>query len=344
MRNRTKLTVTLVSLIALMAAIALTSGDAEARKYSRNDRLWLGVMTASVDYDLIEEKDLDVKYGVYVIKVIKGSPAEDAGLQKGDVIISLDGMKITDNAELTDALTQFDEGQKVDLVVLRDGKETTVNVELEEADDDYAFSSTFGPAHTITINSDRGYLGVRLDDLNPQLGEFFGIEKGRGALIEEVLEESPAETAGLKAGDVIIAIDKYSIRDVDDVTDEIRDFDPGDKVTLTIIRDRKEMNVEVELGEHEFERSWFGYGDWNVVRGLDGLKGLEALEGLKALKDLDIDIDVPDAPNAPEAWVYPRFHHSSDFDREELQREMEEVRRQMQELKKELEEIRDQLD
>ncbi len=94
-----------------------------------------------------------------------------------------------------------------------------------------------------------GWLGVRLQDLTEQLGDFFGVEDGHGALVTEVEDGSPAAGAGLKAGDVIVEVGGERIEDSDDVAWAVRFRDPGDRVELRIVRKGKRRTVEVELAE-----------------------------------------------------------------------------------------------
>jgi S1-C subfamily serine protease len=96
------------------------------------------------------------------------------------------------------------------------------------------------------MTSPRGRLGVQLDELTPQLGEYFGAKDG-GVLITSVTPDSPAAKAGLKAGDVITSLDGDRVRRTEDLIDELRDKD-GD-VTVGILRDKQESSVKATLEE-----------------------------------------------------------------------------------------------
>ncbi len=96
------------------------------------------------------------------------------------------------------------------------------------------------------ITSPRGRLGVQLNELTPQLAEYFGATDG-GVLVAGVTKDSPAEKAGLKAGDVIITIDGDRVRRTEDLVDELRDKE-GD-VTVGILRDKKESSVKATINE-----------------------------------------------------------------------------------------------
>jgi len=181
--------------------------------------------------------------------------------------------------------------------------------------------------------------------LSRQLGEYFGVEKGRGALVEEVLEDTPAYKTGLKAGDVITAIDGAKVADVEDVVDEISEYEPGDTVTVSVIRDHKPMDFKVELAEDD--DTW---GDLTFYDGdLTGLGTLKGLKALDALEDLDIEVpELPDVPDAPDAYRYMPYgkhgQYQFNWDRKEFDKEMEKLREELKGLQKELEDIREELD
>jgi membrane-associated protease RseP (regulator of RpoE activity) len=93
------------------------------------------------------------------------------------------------------------------------------------------------------------YIGINLESLNAQLGEYFGVMDGQGALITEVFEDSPAQKAGLKAGDVITQIDGKEVAEPANVQKAVGDKSEGDKLSLTIIRDRARLEMALEVAE-----------------------------------------------------------------------------------------------
>jgi serine protease Do len=95
------------------------------------------------------------------------------------------------------------------------------------------------------MTSPRGRLGVQLNELSPQLAEYFGASEG-GALVASVTKDSPAEKAGLKAGDVITSINGDRVRGTDDLIDELRGVDGGE-VTIGILRDKKASSVKATI-------------------------------------------------------------------------------------------------
>lgn len=307
----------------------LIVGSALGGSHRSEEGAWLGVGNQSVDYDLIEEHDLSVKYGAYIRWVEDDSPADEAGLQKGDVIVALEGEKITDSDDLSEALAEFDEGDEVSLEVVRADEKLKLKATLDEKSrrvrvrvitrdtDDHCFYSFKGSG---------SFIGVKLQSLNKQLGEYFGVEKARGALIQEVEEDSPAEKAGLKAGDVIVAIDDEKVRDVDDVIEIIGDTDAGEKVEIAVLRDRKEKKFKVEVEE----RDDFGGLDYRYMIDLPDVPDIG-----------DIDIRVPKMRGL---FLGDFSDDELIFEQEEFEHEMKRLRKDLEELRKELKEIRLKLD
>ena len=95
------------------------------------------------------------------------------------------------------------------------------------------------------MTSPRGRLGVQLNDLSPQLAEYFGATDG-GVLVSSITKDSAAEKAGLKAGDVITSINGDRVRHTDDLIDELRDAKDAE-VTIGIIRDKKASSVKATM-------------------------------------------------------------------------------------------------
>lgn len=333
-------------LAALLVLVTVASGWAAGWFQSNHEGAWLGISGRDVDRELAEKKELPVKYGVYVTTVEDESPADKAELAKGDVIVAVGGEKVTDMDDLVDIMEDAKEGDQVVVEMYRDGKPISVTVTLgEQPERDLGVLSYPGSHYRKAIklfHGDHACLGVALQDLSRQLGEYFGVEKGRGALIEEVLKGTPAEKTGLKAGDVITAIDGVKVADVEDVTDEIGEYEPGDTVTVTVIRDRKPMDFKVELAENDDISNDLTIYDGNIT-GLEGLKGLKGLDALE-----DLDIDVPEPPDVPDVYLYSPYgkhgQYRLDWDRKEFNKEMEKLKEELKGLKKELKDIRDKLD
>lgn len=328
--------------VAAIVVLGLVVGPATAKSYKASKKAWLGVHTQTVDYELVEMSDLPVKYGVVVNEVVKDSPADEAGLEEDDVIIGFDGSKITDADELVEMIDEHRPGDEVILTVMREGDEVELTVTLEKRpgyDKSIRISKSLGNKDyffSFDYDDERTYLGVSLLDLTSQLGDYFSVDKGRGALITEVRDDSPAKEAGLKAGDVIVSIDEDKIFDSEDVRDLISEKEAGDKVEVTVVRDKKERRFSVEVAEAEEEsdayshilfRQFYGPDFDFMLPKMKAKAKLRAIPRIQPLPGLDLD-------------DFPGFD-PDDFDKLEL--EMKKLKKELKSLHKEMEELREKL-
>ncbi len=204
--------------------------------------------------------------GVGVTQVIKDSPAEKAGIRKDDVILRFDGESVTSARKLNRLVGESSADQTVRLTISRGGSEQEVSATLSKRDPmknvlggvlapGILRGTTPGPFKVnpgaIEINpGEDGFvfafggnrrIGVSTQSLTKQLADYFGAKDG-GVLITSVTDNSPAAKAGLKAGDVITAIDGEKVTSAGDVSRSINKKDDG-QVTLTIIRDHNTRTV-----------------------------------------------------------------------------------------------------
>ncbi|MFC5472923.1 Do family serine endopeptidase [Paraherbaspirillum soli] len=95
----------------------------------------------------------------------------------------------------------------------------------------------------------RGYLGVEPQDITPELAESFGLTKKTGAIIAGVLKNGPADKAGLKPGDILVAVEGKSVADITDMMNQIAQLQPGSKAKLTVLRKTRETTLEAVIGK-----------------------------------------------------------------------------------------------
>jgi S1-C subfamily serine protease len=101
------------------------------------------------------------------------------------------------------------------------------------------------------VLADDGWLGVQLQALDSEMAKALQLPDDQGVLVDDVVGESPAEKAGLKHGDVIVAFQGDPVREVKDLTKAVRKASPGDEVAVTVLRDGKRQDLEITLGELE---------------------------------------------------------------------------------------------
>lgn len=209
---------------------------------------YLGVYLKNLDATTREAIDFTGE-GVLVQEVIKDSPADRAGLKSGDIITRYQGIAPRNSSELQRMVTQSQVGAKVDLEVWRDGKVQALAVVLEGRPDEEELEEDEEEFEPWTRKV--AFLGISGRTIEGEIAqEYFGVEKG--ALIEEVTKDSPAQKGGLKSGDVIVKFDGKSISTYPQLVDAIREHQPGDKVEVEYIRKGKKATVKIVLGERDY--------------------------------------------------------------------------------------------
>jgi serine protease Do len=231
------------------------------------DRPWLGVMLTDLDSEQAKGTS-----GVLVKDVREKSPAAQAGMMKDDIITDFAGEKVRSAAQLRRLVRETPVGRSVNIVVSRGGKTQTLTAKLEARHDGpmmgmgtiqagpEPFTMPLPPpgargGRNFEYFIQRGArLGISGDDLTTQLAEYFGVKQGKGVLVREVIVGSAAEKAGLKAGDVIVAVDGQEIASVGKLRRALAGDKSGEKpetekrkITLTIVRDKHEQPLSVEL-------------------------------------------------------------------------------------------------
>ncbi|HEY3215166.1 MAG TPA: PDZ domain-containing protein [Candidatus Eisenbacteria bacterium] len=229
---------------------------------------WLGVYSQRLDADLREGMGYQGR-GVLITRVVPEGPADRAGLRKGDILVSVNARAVDSPDELARVVRESRVGQTVKLAISRDGARRSLDARLAERPEDSDREDQQGDegseapeppeietppplpfeghAPEVFIRSmGRGRLGVRIEDLNPDLGQYFSLPDGHGVLVVEVFKDTPAERAGIKAGDVITQVGDRTVADTDDLSREIRGAPEG-RLSLTLMRKGTKRVVEARL-------------------------------------------------------------------------------------------------
>ena len=225
--------------------------------YRGEDGAWLGIWLGRVTPSVRKRYHIRSKEGVFVVDVVDDSPADRAGIRKHDVILSFDGEKVRGPEELNDLLEEHKPGERVNVVIARRGVKKTVRVVLGRKPSTPFHKLVPAVPKALLYGSASSWLGVELQELNPDLARYFKLRKPRGALVTSVEPGSPADKAGLKAGDVIVEIDGEEVETPDDVQEILDDLEPGDTVTVTVIRNGRRKTFEVELSEGNWQGRFY---------------------------------------------------------------------------------------
>jgi serine protease Do len=200
---------------------------------------------ASIGISLRDPAPGSATAGVVVDDVRAGSPAETAGVRRGDVVIEFDGERVRSGRQLSRLVQETAPGRTVDMTVLRDGSRVTLAVSpaLARADGVEDFAGEFRRRFELLPGEVR--LGVSVQLLTDQLATHFGVKAG--LLVLEVEADSPAAAARLVAGDVITHVAGREADDVSDLTSAVRDAAPGATLELRLRRDQRDVTATVTL-------------------------------------------------------------------------------------------------
>lgn len=243
----------------------------------RYDHPWLGISGLSLSLDLADAAKLPSdQRGALVVEVVPGSPADQAGLRGSDRQVTIDGQQLRVGGDVITAIDgqpvqQFDDlltylvrstkvGQEVKLTVLRDGKEETVQVRLAarpQTETERAQTESQAPQGV--------WLGIRGATLTPQLARAMNLPADQqGVLVAQVEVDGPADQAGLRGsfkpvtingqrllvgGDVIVAVDGQPVSRMEELQALIGQAEPGQEVTLTVLRDGQQLDLPVTLAQ-----------------------------------------------------------------------------------------------
>jgi serine protease Do len=229
---------------------------------------WLGVEIGEVTPENAKDFKLSATRGVVMQDVEPDGPAAKAGLKEHDVVLQYDGQTVEGTVQFRRLVRETPAGRTVALVISRDGATQNISVELADRSSYYEkkmqgtmrdFGRPFAlstPNFDFNISSPEIFsmmdmrtplLGISAEDLTGQLGSYFGAPNNSGVLIREVRSGTPADKAGLKAGDVIIKVDGKPVGALSELRDQLRDKGDGKTVNLGVLRKGSEMTVPVTI-------------------------------------------------------------------------------------------------
>ncbi len=228
---------------------------------------YLGVDVADVTTERLSALKLKEEKGVEVTMVDQDAPAGKAGIKEHDVILSMNGTSIESGAQLRRMIHEMPPGRVVSFGLSRDGQPVTLKVQLADKHNEFVrinpkpgdFNVQIPEIHVPDIDipsinmvvvTSSARSGLMVENITPQLGEFFGVKNGNGVLVRSVEKGSRAEKAGLRAGDVIVKVNDHPVHDTSDFTHAVRSRS-GASVTVGVIRDKKEQNLNLTLPDRK---------------------------------------------------------------------------------------------
>ena len=268
---RSKLLFTAVAAALIAGTAATYAHDTHSRGRARDvaddSRAWLGVMLTGDD-------------GARVLSVVDDSPAAVAGIEDGDRIVAIDGDEVRSYRRLVRRLRDRESGDTVTVTVRRDGEELDLGVtlgawpdepmvafgehdweafgkkmeklgkrfeKLGEKFEDMEFGKGKARAYAFSFGGPSVRMGVKVQDLSDGLREYFRAPVDRGVLISDVIDDSPAAAAGLRAGDLILSVDGHDVGSPGEIRRALGEREAGDRVPVLVLRDGAETSFDVTV-------------------------------------------------------------------------------------------------
>src|SRR5271165_5726316 len=229
---------------------------------------YLGVDIADVTGERLATLKLKEEKGVEITMVDQDAPAGKAGVKEHDVILTMNGATVESAAQLRRMIHETPAGRVVTLGLSRDGQPLTVKVQLADRHNEFpgmSHSKDFPvvipnidvhipeidmPSINMAVITQSARSGLTVENITPQLGEFFGVKGGNGVLVRAVEKGSRADKAGFHAGDVIVKVNDQPVHDTSDFTHAVRSRN-GNSINVGVMRERKEQNLNLTLPDRK---------------------------------------------------------------------------------------------
>lgn len=339
MRNYFLIAIVLVPLLALAAApeqrspepFGFSSEDAGTGSY-------LGIDMADITAERLATLKLNKEQGVEVTMVDQDAPAGKAGIHEHDVILTMNGTPIESGAQLRRMIHETPPGRVITLGLSREGQPLSVQVKLAERASKFAFKmppmprvniqDMDIPVSVVVVHSAL-HSGLMIENLTPQLGDFFGAKNGNGVLVRSVEKGSRAEKAGFHAGDVIVRVDKEPVHDASDFSSALRSHRGSGSVSIGLIRDKREQTITLTLPQPKesgvlLDEESLAFPDVNIEANID-------------LQDLQNELTKV-TPEIAFADIKPQIDSAMQQARHSAQEAAKEMRKHQKELNKQLQE------
>ena len=208
-------------------------------EHGKVERGWLGVSVQPLTKELAKGFKRNDATGALVASVIAGSPAERAGVKPGDIIVEFAGKKVAKSGDLPSLVAEARVGNDVPVVVVREGKEVRLTARIARLEEEEA-------AKVADVEVDgKNKLGLSVQPLTPPMASELGLQVREGVLVRDVAAGSRASEAGIRAGDVIVEVDRQPVRTVEELKAHVDNQVKGAPMVLLIRREGGTMYVAI---------------------------------------------------------------------------------------------------
>lgn len=202
---------------------------AQLKSKGKVARGWLGIVIQKITPEIAKSFGITQSEGALVADVMENSPAEKAGIKRGDLIISYNGKKVKDNDTLPRLVAATEIGKKAKIVLIRDKKQMEVDVVVGELQDE---------ALKVKKTEVEKDIGLVVQDITPEVAKHLNLKKDvRGVIVTDVLPGSPAQDADIRSGDVIREIGRRPVRSVAEFKNALKNSNIKEGIVILIQRD-----------------------------------------------------------------------------------------------------------
>jgi serine protease Do len=268
-------------IVVVAAGLAVSAGYGQSARRAnvvtiqRSGSSYLGIGAIEVSPERAKALNLKEVRGIEVAHVEDDSPASKAGIKEGDVVLEYNGEKVEGVDQLIRLVRETPSGRQISLLIWRNGASETVPVTVG-ARKSMIIETPSGPVAVPTpaippippippfevprfeMSWQSPLIGIEGESLGPQpqLADFFGVKDG--VLVKSVIKNSPAEKAGLKAGDVVVKVEDTKVSSPREITSVLRSNRGKTSFTITVVRNKKEIPLNVTLPDRNGRMNPFG--------------------------------------------------------------------------------------
>ena len=210
-------------------------------------RGWLGVSIQNLTPDLAHSLNLSSSKGALVAQIVRGGPAEKAGLKSGDVIVKINSQPVSTANELTRVVGTFAPGSKIGLETIRDGKAKSIQLKIgQRPEDEQLMAEAKGEEQGGPV-AEPDALGIAVQPLRGEQAQAMGLNADDGVVVANVRNDGPAAQAGVEPGDVVLEVNRHKVHSVSEYQQAVGKVRTGEMALLRLQRQQSSIYVAVRI-------------------------------------------------------------------------------------------------